>query len=339
MNIRLKLIKITRFEFWPYWIFYIPTVPYFIYLMLKAKSATFFTNVNPGIYLSGIVGESKEAILKHLPAQYQVKSLFVKKGENTEEQILQAIKTHFTYPLIIKPDVGERGNGVEKIYNEQQLPNSIKTYAIDFIIQEFIDYPYEFGVMYYSIPGTNEYAISSVVEKGFLSVTGDGRHSIKELLAQNYRAVFVWDYLEEHLKDTWENIPKEGEIIYPQPIGNHCKGTTFLNANAYISQASKELFHSIAKEFKGFHYGRFDVKVKSPKDLETGEHLKIMELNGITSEPAHIYDPKMSLWKAYQSIFHHFSIVCRISIANRKLGHQPSTWKEFSSLMKKYYQQ
>ncbi len=339
MNLRLRLIKITRFEFWPYWIFYIPIVPYFIYLMIKARSATFFTNVNPGIYLSGIVGESKKEILKHIPNQYKAKSIYIEKNKWDDEAIVHKVREQFNYPIILKPNIGERGNGVEKVYNEPQLLKLIQNFEGDFIIQEFIDYKHEFGLMYYRIPGTDEYTISSIVEKGFLSVKGDGKHSIKELLSQNYRAVFVWKYLEDHLSNTWDRIPENGEEIFPQPIGNHCKGTTFINANKYISKAVTDRFHSIAKEFHGFYYGRFDVKVKDPKDLETGDHLKIMELNGITSEPAHIYDPKMSLWNAYKSIVHHFGVVYRISKANSRLGHQPASWKEFSALMKKYYQQ
>ncbi len=337
MRLRLLFLRITRFEFWPYWVFYLPTVPYFLYLMIKAKSATFFTNVNPAIYLSGIVGESKEDILRNIPSQYKAKSILLKKANTSEESIIETVKREFTYPLIVKPNIGERGEGVEKVYNDVHLLRVIDTYPIDFILQEFIDYEYEFGVMYYRIPNTSEYGVTSIVQKGFLKVEGDGRSSVKELLQKNYRALLVWDYLKEHLEDTWCMIPKAGEVLYPQPIGNHSKGTKFINANNLINERVHHQFNEIVKDYKGFNYGRFDIKVKRLEDLETGEYLRIMELNGVTSEPAHIYDPKMNLLSAYKSIFKHYKIVSRISVANTKLGFKPAAWKSFWNLMKVHY--
>lgn len=334
---KLLFIKITRFEFWPYWVFYLPTVPYFLYLMIKTRSATFFSNVNPAIYLSGIVGESKEEILKNIPSKYKAKSILLKKASVTAEEIIETVNREFKYPIIVKPNIGERGEGVEKVYSDAHLLRVIDTYPIDFILQEFIDYEYEFGVMYYRIPNTNEYAVSSVVKKEFLKIEGDGRSSMKELLQKNYRALLVWDYLKEHLEDVWCMIPKAGEIIYPQPIGNHCKGTTFINANELITKQMSDLFNSIVKDYHGFNYGRFDVKVKRIEDLESGEFLRIMELNGITSEPAHIYDPKMKILNAYSSILKHFKIVSRISITNNALGYKPATWQSFWNLMKAHY--
>jgi hypothetical protein len=333
----LEFLKIRKFEFWPYWIFYLPTVPYLLYLMLKARSATFFTNVNPAIYLSGIVGEAKEEILKNIPEQYKAKSILLKKINVTQEALQAIVDKEFRYPLIVKPNIGERGEGVEKVYSFEHLCRVIETYPIDFILQEFIDYEHEFGVMYYRIPNTNEYAVTSIVEKSFLSVQGDGSSSLKELLQQNYRALIVWEYLKERLEDTWSMIPKAGELIYPQPIGNHCKGTTFLNANKYITPAVSNLFNNIVIDYKGFNYGRFDVKVKSVDDLETGKHLRIMELNGVTSEPAHIYDPNMPLRKAYASVLNHFKLVYRISKANTANGYKPAAWASFYNLMKAHY--
>lgn len=337
MRLRLLFLRITRFEFWPYWVFYLPTIPYFLYLMLKTRSTTFFTNVNPAIYLSGIVGESKEEILRHIPSKYKAKSILLKKANISDEEVMETVKEEFTYPIIVKPNIGERGEGVEKVYDDAQLLRVIKTYPIDFILQEFIEYEHEFGVMYYRIPNTSEFAVTSIVRKGFLKVEGDGRSSVKELLQQNYRALLVWDYLKEHLEDIWYMIPKAGEIIYPQPIGNHSKGTMFMDANHLINPKVHDLFNGIVKEYTGFNYGRFDVKVKRVEDLESGEYLRIMELNGVTSEPAHIYDPKMALYKAYASIFKHYKIVSRISNANSTLGFKPASWNSFWNLMKAHY--
>lgn len=289
------------------------------------------------MYLSGIAGISKLEILKNIPTQYTVKSLLISKEEFHNEQFISTLINEFTFPIIVKPNVGERGNGVERVNSLNHFYAIKHKYNKDVIIQEYIDYKYEFGVMFYQIPGSNEHNVSSIVEKVFLKVNGDGISSIKELLKLNKRAVLVWDYLEEILHDTWNYIPEKGEVILPQPIGNHCKGTMFIDANHLNNEKVTALFHRISNEYPGFNYGRFDLKVKSLEDLETGENLKIMELNGVTSEPAHVYDPKMTLLKAYKDIYHHFNIIYRISKVNTKNGYKSSTWKEFVGLLKKHY--
>ena len=45
-----------------------------------------------------------------------------------------------------------------------------------------------------------------------------------------------------------------------------------------------------------------------------------MELNGAASEPAHIYDPNMSLLKAYRHLFAHWQRLFEISIENHHNG-------------------
>ena len=56
------------------------------------------------------------------------------------------------------------------------------------------------------------------------------------------------------------------------------------------------------------------------EDLYTGQNIKIMELNGANSEPAHIYDPKMPILKAYRFLFNHWSNLYQISVRNHENG-------------------
>ena len=50
-GIRFK--KLTNWEYWPSYMFYVPVVPYAIYLALKSRSFGFFSAVNPAIEGSG----------------------------------------------------------------------------------------------------------------------------------------------------------------------------------------------------------------------------------------------------------------------------------------------
>lgn len=83
-----------------------------------------------------------------------------------------------------------------------------------------------------------------------------------------------------------------------EPIGNHCRGAEFTNENHPINTAVHTQFSKIASEMKGFYFGRFDLKAKREIDLETGDFLHVMEVNGTTSEAGHIYSMGFGALKA-----------------------------------------
>ncbi len=342
MNIRkikipLFLIKIFNFEFWPYWIFYIPILPYYFYLAARSKSVTFFSNVNPKILMGGVVGESKMDILNMVAKEYKPITIGFE-GIVTIEQIKLALNSNgLNYPIILKPNIGERGNGVEKIENEIQLSNYLNNSNKDLIVQEFIDYTIELGVLFYKIPDSIEYGITSIVSKGFLEVIGDGESTIKQLLEENTRARFVIEDLLTRLENQANTILPKGVHFYPQPIGNHCKGTKFIDSNNLITNSVNEIFYNIVNQMDEFYYGRFDLKVKSIADFNLGKNIKIMEVNGVTSEPGHIYDPGTKLIKAYQSLMAHMKLVYRIAKVNKNRGYQYTSWSDFYQLMKNFY--
>ena len=120
-----------------------------------------------------------------------------------------------------------------------------------------------------------------------------------------------------------EEVIKAGEKRILEPIGNHCRGTKFLDDNHLINSQIDKIFDKIALPIDGFHFGRFDMKVKSIEDLYEGKNIRIMELNGVSSEPGHIYDPKNTLWAAYRDLAHHWKIIADISIQQQRKGIMP----------------
>jgi hypothetical protein len=82
-----------------------------------------------------------------------------------------------------------------------------------------------------------------------------------------------------------------------------------------------------------YYYGRFDLKVPSLQDLCQGKNLKIMEVNGVNSEPAHIYEPETKLSTAMKTLLNHWKIIYEISKMNRKRGLSPQkfsdAWADF----------
>jgi hypothetical protein len=317
-RIKLTITKLTHWEYWPFEVVYFPVIWYYFWLSLKARSFFFFSASNPSIETGGMLGESKFKILKNIPEEVKAFTLFFSEGTQPSE-ILNSIKENkIGYPLIAKPDVGERGASVERINNEEELIHYLENNKNDLLIQEYIDFEIELGIFYYRFPGEGKGTISSVVQKDFLKIKGDGRSSIKELMIQNPRAGFQFNRLNSKLD--FDVVPDDGKMVVLEPIGNHCRGTTFLDANSIIDQRLIDVFDSISKKIPGFFFGRYDLRCKSIEGLKSGKDIKIVELNGAGSEPGHIYQPGASIFNAWKELFFHWKVLYQISVQNHKKG-------------------
>ncbi len=338
LQLPLWLIKLTHFEYWTWWMFYVPLLPYWLFQAIRTRSLTFFTNADPCIEYGGFFGESKMEILRQIPKQYLPKTIFIEQQTNLKTIVDKLIQEDLVYPIICKPDVGERGTQVEKLYNNYDLIKYLSEVQEDFIIQEFITYDIELGVLYYRYPDSFIGKVSSVTRKEFLSVSGDGKSNVEQLMQQNTRARFQIDSMRKRLGDMGMNeVIKTGEKRILEPIGNHCRGTKFLDNNFLLNSSLDEVFDKIALTIDGFHYGRFDIKVKSIEDLFEGKNIRIMELNGVSSEPGHIYDPKNTLWAAYRDLARHWKIIADISIQQQSKGIMPVPFSILWKVVKQHF--
>ncbi|HRB54382.1 MAG TPA: hypothetical protein PLD87_11960 [Bacteroidia bacterium] len=319
-HLPLWLAKIIYYEYWPVNRFYFPFAFYWLFLSLRARSITYYTAVNPAIEHSGFWGNSKSDILKIIPSDYLPASLFFSANDSTENILSSMHEAGLQFPVICKPDKGERGYKVEKINSAEELKTYVHKADDRFIVQEFVTWPIELGILYYRLPDGTKSEITSVTRKAFLSVTGDGISTIDELMNQSLRARFQLISTRKKFDKKMNHILPAGETFLIEPIGNHCRGTEFINVNDLINPQLIAVFDNIAAQIPGFYYGRFDLKVKSLDDLYVGKNIKIMELNGVTSEPAHIYGNNMNLLKAAQSVILHSNIIFKIAMQNKKRG-------------------
>lgn len=297
--------------------FYIPNIPYALYLSAKAKHLAFYTATNPAIENSGIGTESKYKTTMLIPEKFRPKSILVT-PETTFNSVISSIeKQQITYPLIAKPDIGFRGLLVKKINSENELKKYLNKYQINIIIQEFIDYENECGIFYYRKPLDKSGHITSITLKKFLSVTGDGKSTLKELILNNKRAKLYFDLLIEIHQDKLYTVPQKNKRIKLTVIGNHSKGTQFINGNHLISKKLTETFNKLNQEIPGWFYGRIDLKYNSFLELEKGNDFKILEINGILAEPTHIYDAKnFTYLKALKTIRKHWKTIFEIATVN-----------------------
>lgn len=270
-----------------------------------------------------MVGEKKSDIFDLIPDRYMPKTLLVEQGD-LAYAVVEAEKIGF--PLIAKPNVGERGAWVSKIQDLEELKKYVGACPVDFLLQEMVEYPIELGVFYVKYPG-KEGRVTSIVRKDFLSVIGDGENTVNSLLQMNTRALMTADLESDYLDLIGSNVPKKGERVLIEPIGNHCRGTKFLSDNHEIDAGLSRAFNELSDQIPDFYFGRYDLKCQSYEDLKELKNFKILELNGAGAEPAHIYQPGYPLWKAYRDILWHLSVLSDISAINRKKGHSFWTFK------------
>jgi hypothetical protein len=315
---RLWKTRIFQWEFWPFSFLYFPLFLFYGLLSLRERSFFFFTASNPSFDFGGMMGESKFDIFKRIPEAYIPKTVRVDAEDRAE--MLKEAGRQIGYPLIVKPDVGERGMGIRSLKNEEELLRHKAKFPFPFLVQELVTYPVELGVFYVRKPNEKHGRVTSVVQKDFLSVTGDGQSSVEELLQRNVRALLQVDTSNPELSPLLKIVPEPNEKIIVEPIGNHCRGTTFLDITHEVDEALEVAIDAVAKSIPGFHYGRFDLRCASLDDLKNLRNFKIMELNGAGAEPAHIYQPGFSLWKAYGVLFWHLKVLADISRENRRLG-------------------
>ena len=296
-----------------------------------------FTAANPAIPASGFFGESKKEIFALIDEKYLPTTRFIPAGTTYERVMEYLDESGISAPFILKPNVGERGDQVLKITSADELRQYVgKGLAEDCIAQEYIESLLEFGVMYARRPSEARGRVTSVTQKEFLHVRGDGYATVSELLEKNLRARMAREALEARMGDTLKKVLPRGSYECVQPIGNHCLGTAFLDANRLIDERLNDVFNEIANAIPGFYYGRFDLRVNSLADLYAGK-VKILELNGISSEAGHIYDPKYNLFKAYRDIFRHMRLVSDIGKENVALGMQPLKFRDLLKTTKNHF--
>ncbi|WP_243401303.1 DedA family protein [Leptospira harrisiae] len=318
----LNLSKLKTLEFWPAPLFYLPLVPYLFYLAIRYKGIRYITIVNPGILASGIAGESKSEILDLIPSETVASSLLVSKIDtNPLDKIQNWMNSEkLQFPIIAKPDKGERGFLIQKVYSIESCRDLIQTYPIDWLFQEYQEGPFEVGVFYYRFPNQEEGRIFSITDKIFPKITGDGISDLETLIKNHQRFRFQSKAHFEHNKHRLNEVLPLGETTSIGSIGNHIQGCMFQDGDHWRTKEMEKKIISIGDSIPGFYFGRFDIRFSDPNQFRTGRGFKIIELNGATSESTNLYDPNFSISQSYSLLFGQWKILFQIGYENDKRG-------------------
>ncbi|CAG5069695.1 hypothetical protein DYBT9623_02432 [Dyadobacter sp. CECT 9623] len=320
--------KLTHWEYWPFGIVYIPMYFVWFFYSLRARSFFFFNASNPSIRNGGFLMESKKEIYDLLPAGFYPKTILATPGEPIASVRERYMAANISFPMIAKPDIGMRGMAVQKLEDEHDLAAYIRKVDFDYLIQEYIELPNEIGIFYVRFPDQKAGKITGIVAKEFLIVTGDGSSTIQQLIEKNPRYHLQMNALQKMYGTKLMEIPAAGERLNLVPYGNHARGSRFVNATCWANEKLTAVLNRICLQVPHFYYGRLDLKYNTIEELENGQNLSIIELNGAGSEPTHIYDPGQSIFTAWKEIVRHFSMLFKISKLNHANGHRFLTFLE-----------
>ena len=320
-----KWKRVRHWEFWPPWIFYLPVAVYLLWLGIRHRSLSMATAVNPAIPSGGFVGESKSAILDGLVehadavARYCLLPMRLTADERESRALRFVTESGLDYPVVAKPDVGQRGSGVVLVRNEAELRRRARETRVDVLIQEYAPGE-EFGVFYYRMPDEERGTIYSVTEKRFPSVRGDGESTLEQLILRDARAVAMARIYLTRFAGRLSHVPARGVEIPLVEVGTHCLGAVFLDGGWVLTPDLEQAIDAIGRSYEGFYFGRFDLRAPDRAELQAGRGFKILELNGLTSEATSIYDPRNGLTDAYRVLFRQWRIAFEIARRNRAAG-------------------
>ncbi|MBL0881972.1 MAG: D-alanine--D-alanine ligase [Chitinophagaceae bacterium] len=327
-------IRLLNWEYWSFNVLYAPLYPYWFWLCFKARAFFYINATNPGIPNGGFLMESKKEIYDILPFGSYPTTLFFVAGTKSETVINRLQKENLYFPLIGKPDIGMRGMSVKKLENEEDVKAYVQHADFDFLIQSYIPFEEEVGIFYYRIPGEEKGKITGIVGKEFLSVIGDGVSTIDQLLQLDPRYILQLPVLRKTMREELNIVLNKGEQRVLVPYGNHARGAKFIDLSHLADEKLNAIIDALAKQIKGFYYGRMDIRYESIDLLRAGKSFMIVELNGSGSEPTHIYDPKHSVFYAWREIARHWKIMCKISILNHAKGVPYMTRTEGLAMLK-----
>lgn len=328
-------IKWSKWEFWPARIANLPVYGMGVWLAIRAGDPLFFTNLNPDIPLSGAVGESKLAILRLLPARLVPPTIAVEPDLAIEACLDRMRAAGIAFPVVAKPDVGERGFLVRICRDASELENHLVRYPTLFLIQPFVNLPEEYALFFYRFPNGGAFGIHSVCKKGFLQVTGDGRSTVGELMDSSFRASLQATRIAHENPDLYQKVPVAGEQVVLEPIGNHIRGTTFYDARNAVDPVMLDTYRRIADEMPGVTFGRFDLKCASADALRRGD-IQVVEMNGVFGEPAHVYDPGFSIAQVYRGFWAHWLLIYRLHKAQKAAGVPTATLSEARAVLQNW---
>ena len=309
------------------WLMYLPPGLYILGLVLRFRGLS-FTAVNPALPGSGFIGEHKSlglGLFEQADPEFVARFVLIADSLRVEERVAKAkafmATEELDYPVVLKPDYGQRGLDVCVVRDATALEAYLSESTVDIIIQEHIG-GVEFGVFYTRYPNAEKGSIFSITAKHFPVLHGDGISSLEQLILENPRTHYMARFLLDLHHDKLAMVLADGEAFQTVEIGSHCRGSLFLDGWDKLSPALEARIDTLCQQVPGFCFGRFDIRAEREQGFVDGSAFKILEVNGVTSEATHIYDPQNSVFYAWRILCKQWKLAFEIGAQQRSLGHK-----------------
>lgn len=231
--------------------------------------------------------------------------------DQKKDQIHAFVKQH-GYPVILKSNVGSVGKGIVKVSTDDDVDKHTPRLLGGYILQKFTSNPFECGVFYVRQKGKPK--ITGINKKHFPTVVGNGRDDVLALAKSHPRYSKHWNSFLQDI-DTTEvlQLGAEKRLSF---IGSHTLGCKFTDdGDLHTDELEKAIF-AVFETQSGFNFGRVDVKAADEEAFKRGEFV-VIEVNGVASLPTHMFDPKYSVWQAYEIFFQHAKYLANIAAEQR----------------------
>ncbi|HET7412240.1 MAG TPA: hypothetical protein VFJ18_06210, partial [Pararhizobium sp.] len=229
------------------------------------------------------------------------------------------------FPMIVKPDIGWRGFGVRRVKDSEELGDYLSGCpdGLRLVLQEYIPYHGEAGVLYVRRPGERRGDIFSLTFRYFPFVVGDGRSTVAELIEADRRSRWKAAHHCETNAYRLAMVPAAGEVVRLGVVGSNRVGGLYVDARGFATEALRRRFDEISQSLPEFYFGRYDIRFRSIEELQAGEGFRIVEINGAGAEAIHIWDPDFPFIAGYTTLMRQQRLLFEIGAANRARGFKP----------------
>lgn len=314
-------------------IFYLPIAMRILWQAMRHGSLSLPTIANPAIENGGMCGWSKSeqfALMslegrRWMAPQVAIASLPNRPEETVQIALSKMAEAQLAFPLVAKPDRGKQGMGVQLIRDEAHLDAYVQAFPSGeiLLLQKLVSFPNEAGILYVRRPSESSGTVVSCALKFAAEVVGDGVLRLEELIrAKPCSAAQLQMRLAAHHRFL-NRIPDKGERIPLLFARNHRTGAVCRDAADLVTPALAHRIDQLAKTVPAFYIGRFDIRFGSVAGLRAGRDFLVIELNGVGSEPLHVWDPGYGVLNTYRQFFDQIDRIFTVAAENRAMGHTP----------------
>lgn len=287
--------RLTNRSSMPDWRLGLPGFFHRIALSAKHGSPAIYAAANPGLgHLGGVSGEEKSLLLAPF-AGHALVAPFARIPAGDRDARITALAElvragTLAYPLVLKPDEGEKGVGVRIVTNDEESAKWFGEFKVDTLAQPFVK-GREYEVLWSRAPKASEGAILAVVEKVRVSVQGDGKHTLERLILASDTALDNADTFVRLNAGREDSVPPAGECVTLSEIGSVAKGARVSVRHGLTEAAgANAAINALVATVPGITWMRLDVRSESDEAFAAGR-FTVTEVEGAGRISSALRDP------------------------------------------------